>query len=64
MVFLIISDNATVSDVVFGVGATAVQAKSYQVQYPSGVVYTTATADTCVPMTEDIVGNFGGGQYI
>ena len=60
--FLII-DNATVSDIVFGVGATAVKAKNYVIPFPTGTVYMTATADTCVPLTENVVGSFGNGQY-
>ena len=49
-------------DVYYGVGSNQVRAKSYQIQYASGSVYMTVTADTCVPLTEDVVGNFGNGK--
>ena len=57
------SANATSSDMYFGLAANSVNSKSYNIDYGTYKVYMTVTADTCVPLTEDVIGTFGQCEY-
>ena len=51
------------SDIYFGLDANNVKAKSFMIDYGNSEVYMSVTSDTCVPITEDVVGTFNGGKY-
>ena len=57
------SANATRSDIYFGLAANSVNSKSYQIDYGTYKVYLDVTADTCVPLIEDVIGTFGQCEY-
>ena len=60
---LSLPDNATEAFFRYGLGSDSVEAKSYGVKYDNFEVYYAVTADTCVPMAEDVIGTFDGGMW-
>ncbi|KAH3864412.1 uncharacterized protein LOC127866867 [Dreissena polymorpha] len=59
-----IPDNATSAEVVYGLGSNSVQARAFEVNYGEFTVYFVVTADTCVPLAEDVNGKFDGADIM
>ncbi|KAL4240418.1 hypothetical protein ACF0H5_001210 [Mactra antiquata] len=59
-----IPDNATESMGYFGLGGESIQVKNYYINYVDYQVFASVTADTCVPVSYDIVGRFGDNEVV
>ncbi|WAQ96740.1 hypothetical protein MAR_029430 [Mya arenaria] len=59
-----IPSNATTANLRYGLGDNSVDARSYMVDYGTFMVYFAVTADTCVPVAEDVTGTFDGAQIM